>query len=57
MVMDDLSSVWNYSAAVLYTVPFHYFFKKKILDAERLYKSQNLVKRSNHKALDESKEG
>jgi hypothetical protein len=35
MVMDDLGSVWNYSAAVLYTVPFHFFFKKKHINAQK----------------------
>lgn len=60
VVMDDLGSVWNYSAAVLYTVPYHYFFKKKVLQEKNMRKGNgngfsSNPKKSNHKALDESK--
>lgn len=58
MVMDDLASVWGYSSAVLNTVPFHFFFKKKIIESQKLNNGNGtLQRRFQHKALDESKEG
>lgn len=60
MVMDDLASVWNYSSSVLNTVPFHFFFKKKIIESQKIKNENgngNHTKRNYHKALDECKEG
>ena len=54
MVMDDLSSVWNYSSAVLFTVPYHFFFKKNIIEAQKI-KENNGIPKLNGNALDQSK--
>lgn len=58
--MDDLASVWSYSSAVLNTVPFHFFFKKKIIESQKKRNgngNSNNKRRNYHKALDKHKEG